>query len=281
MNDSNHPPGVVKPTKKTWLEKITHAITGEPQTKEEIVEVLRDGVERELLTQSSLTMLEGVLDVHDLRVKDVMVPRSQIIIVKNTMHLEEIVDIVSKSGHSRFPVIGENKDEILGILLAKDLLSFAFSPNKKFNLRDMLRNAEFIPESRRLDALLQDFRTKRNHMAVVVDEYGGITGLITIEDVIEQIVGDIADEHDAIDAPTIQKKVDNTFSIKALTTLEEFNEYFETNIESNEVETIGGFLMKKFGHLPKNGESIIIGEFVFKVVKADSRRIHLLEVIAL
>ena len=184
------------PKTQNWLEKLIHALTGEPTTKNELVDIIRDAFERELLDKNALSMIEGVIGVQELRVEDVMIPRSQMITVDKALPLTEIVEIVTNSGHSRFPVIGENKDEVLGTLLAKDLLNYAFKPSEKFNLKDILRPAVFIPESKRLDILLQEFRINRNHIAIVVDEYGGITGLITIEDVLEQIVGNIEDEYD-------------------------------------------------------------------------------------
>ena len=262
---------------KSWLEKITQIFTGEPKTKEDLIEVLREGANKEIVNHHSLNMMEGVLEVHELRVRDVMIPRSQMVIVKNDMDLQAIIDTVSNSGHSRFPVIAENKDEVVGILLAKDLLNYAFN-NEKFSLNNILRSAEFIPEGKRLDTLLQDFRKKRNHIAIVVDEYGGVTGLITIEDVIEQITGDIEDEHDAIEAPLIKKRVDGSFNIKALTELEEFNEYFHADLEDQSVETIGGLLLKKFGRLPEKNETIEIDKFLFKILRSDSRRILSIQV---
>jgi magnesium and cobalt transporter len=262
---------------KPWLNKLLAKLTNKPQDLNALLDIVQDAAIRELIDNETFHMLEGVLNVQELRVKDVMIPRTQMIIISNTSPVKEIITTITKSGYSRFPVSGENKDEIVGILLAKDLL--CNDSNNHFNLRDLLRPAIFIPESKRLVTLLQDFQIKRNHMAIVVDEYGGITGLITIEDVLEQIVGNIEDEHDTPENPTIRKHGNHIYSVKALTTIEEFNTFFNVNLETEDVETIGGLIMKNLGHLPKRGESIQIDNFNFKILKADNRRIHLLQVI--
>jgi len=265
---------------RSWLEKLGQALAGEPRDRHELMEILRDAAERHLLDPNSLGMIEGVLEVPELRVRDIMIPRSQMVVIEQVMSLEQILPIVITTVHSRFPVIGENKDEVLGILLAKDLLSYAFGDKQKpFNIRDILRIAVFVPESKRLDGLLQEFRMNRNHMAVVVNEYGGVTGLVTIEDILEQIVGTIEDEYDTQDDQFIKKYSENTFAVKALTPIDEFNEYFHIQLEDSEVDTIGGLIMREFGHLPKRGESIDIHGYRFKILRADSRRIHLLQVI--
>jgi magnesium and cobalt transporter len=267
------------PVSRSWLEKLGQILAGEPRDRNELVEILRDAAERHLLDLNSLGMIEGVLEVPELRVRDIMIPRSQMIVIEQDMPLEQILPIVITTVHSRFPVIGENKDEVLGILLAKDLLVFGFGDKQKpFNIRDVLRPATFVPESKRLDVLLQEFRLNRNHMAVVVDEYGGVTGLVTIEDVLEQIVGDIEDEHDTEDDQFIKKYNENTFAVKALTPIDEFNDYFQTELEDKEADTMGGLIIREFGHLPKRGESIEIQHLRFKVLRADNRRIHLLQV---
>lgn len=265
---------------RSWLEKLGQILAGEPRDRNELVEILRDAAERRLLDINSLGMIEGVLEVPELRVRDIMIPRSQMIVIEQDMPLEQILPIVITTVHSRFPVIGENKDEVLGILLAKDLLAYTFGDKEKpFNLQDVLRNAVFVPESKRLDVLLQEFRLNRNHMAVVVDEYGGVTGLITIEDVLEQIVGDIEDEHDTEDDSFIKKYSEDSFAVKALIPIDEFNEYFGLDLQDKEADTIGGLLLREFGHLPKRGETIEIQGYRFRVLRADSRRIHLLQVI--
>ena len=254
------------------------ALAGEPRDRSELVEILRDATERQLLDPKSLDMIEGVLEVPELRVRDIMIPRSQMVVIEEDMPLQAILPIVMTTVHSRFPVIGDNKDEVLGILLAKDLLAYAFGEKKPFNIKEILRPAVFVPESKRLDVLLQEFRLNRNHMAVVVDEYGGVTGLITIEDVLEQIVGDIEDEYDTDEAQYIRKYSERSFAVRALTPIEDFNEYFSTDFQDKEADTIGGLVLREFGHLPKRGESIEISKFRFKVLRADSRRIYLMQV---
>jgi len=265
---------------RTWLEKIGQILAGEPRDRNELIEILRDATERRLLDLNALGMIEGILQVPELRVRDIMIPRSHIIVIDQDMPFDQILPIVITTVHSRFPVIGENKDEVLGILLAKDLLSYAFdsTANKPFNIREILRPAVFVPESKRLDVLLQEFRKNRNHMAVVVDEYGGVTGLITIEDVLEQIVGDIEDEYDTDDDQLIKKYHENTYAVKALIAIDDFNDFFKTNIDDKDADTIGGLVTREFGHLPKRGESVAINGYKFKVLRADSRRIHLLQV---
>jgi magnesium and cobalt transporter len=265
---------------RSWLEKLGQVLAGEPRDRQELIEILREATERRLLDANSLGMIEGVLQIAELRVRDIMIPRSQMIVIEQDMPLDQILPIVMTTVHSRFPVIGENKDEIVGFLLAKDLLAFAFGHHEKpFDIREVLRSAMFVPESKRLDVLLQEFRRNRNHMAVVVDEYGGVTGLVTIEDVLEQIVGDIEDEYDTEDDQQIKQYNDNLYAVKALTTLDQFNEFFSSTLEAKEVETIGGLVIREFGRLPKRGESVEIDHFRFKVLRADKRRIHLLQVI--
>jgi magnesium and cobalt transporter len=265
---------------RSWLEKIGQVLAGEPRDRHELLEILRDAAERRLLDLNSLGMIEGILQVPELKVREIMIPRSHMVVIEQDMPLDQILPIVITTVHSRFPVIGENKDEVLGILLAKDLLAYAFGNKAKpFNIREVLRTAVFVPESKRLDVLLQEFRRNRNHMAVVVDEYGGVTGLVTIEDVLEQIVGDIEDEYDTDDDQLIKKYNDNTYAVKALTPIEEFNEFFGANLEAKDVDTIGGLVTREFGHLPKRGEFVEINDFRFKVLRGDNRRVHLLQVI--
>jgi len=264
---------------RNWLEKLGQVLAGEPRDRQELVEMLRDATDRQLLDPNALGMIEGVLEVPELRVRDIMIPRSQMVVLEQDMVLEQILPIVITTVHSRFPVIGENKDEVLGILLAKDLLPYAFGVNQKpFNLRELLRLAVFVPESKRLDVLLQEFRTNRYHMAIVVDEYGGVTGLVTIEDVLEQIVGEIEDEYDTQEDTQFKKLGENTYAVKALLPIDKFNEFFDSKLEDKEADTIGGLVLREFGHLPKRGESIDIANFRFKILRADSRRIHLLQI---
>jgi len=263
---------------RSWFEKISHALTGEPRDREQLVELLRDSEQRNLLDGDSLAMIEGVMHVSEMHVRDIMVPRSQMEVVKRELPPEEFVPAILESGHSRFPVIGENRDEIEGILLAKDVLAyFASSEENKFNIRDVMRSAVFIPESKRLNVLLKEFRSNRNHMAIVVDEYGGVAGLVTIEDVLEQIVGEIEDEYDVEEDSYIMKYANDHYSVKALTPVPEFNEYFDANLEEEEFDTVGGLIMKGFGHLPSRGESIELDGFQFTVLRSDNRRIHLLQ----
>jgi len=264
---------------RSWLERLSFALLGEPKDREQLVELLRDAQQRELLDPEALTMIEGVLQVAEMQVRDIMVPRAQMAVVERDAALDNILPVVIESAHSRFPVIDDNRDEVVGILLAKDLLAYYGQDNaKNFNVRDILRPAVFIPESKRLNVLLNEFRASRNHMAIVVDEYGGVAGLVTIEDVLEQIVGEIVDEHDIEEDAYIMKHNDNVYAVKALTPIEEFNHYFFAKFSDDEFDTIGGLVMNRFGRLPRRGEVISIDRFRFKILNADSRRIHLLQV---
>ncbi len=265
---------------RTWLERLSDALLREPTDREQLVSILRDAVERELIDTDALSMIEGVLQVSEMQVREIMIPRSQMAVVEGSLKPEEFLPMVLQTAHSRFPVIGDNKDEVLGILLAKDLLGYfaRLDGGSAFDLREVLRPAVFIPESKRLNVLLKDFRANRNHMAIVVDEYGGVSGLVTIEDVLEQIVGEIEDEHDFDDDIFIVKHTDTTFIVKALTPIEDFNEQFTTQFSDQEFDTIGGLVMRQFGRLPKRGESIDIEDLRFKVLRADNRRVHLLQV---
>lgn len=226
-------------------------------------------------------MIEGVLAVGGMQVRDIMVPRAQMVVVSEDEPPEDFVGAVIESGHSRFPVIGDNRDEVIGILLAKDLLAhFASGDRNRFALEDVMRPAVFIPESKRLNVLLREFRSSRNHMAIVVDEYGGVAGLVTIEDVLEQIVGDIDDEHDVDEDVSIRALGDGAHSVQALTPIEDFNEHFGTTLSDEEFDTIGGLVVNAFGHLPQQGESKDIAGLRFEVVRADGRRVHLLRVLS-
>ncbi|MBO6563398.1 MAG: CBS domain-containing protein [Pseudomonadales bacterium] len=263
---------------KTWLEKLSLALSGEPSSRSELLELLRSAEQRALLDGEALSIIEGALTVSDMQVREIMVPRAQVVFVRIDEEPAEFLSTVIGSGHSRFPVLGENQDEVVGILLAKDLLSLAHKDRKqKFNLRDSLRPCTAIPESKRLDILLQEFRATRNHLAVVYDEYGGISGIVTIEDVLEQIVGDIEDEYDFEEEGFINEHADGSFTIKALTPIEDFNEYFEIQFSDEEFDTIGGLVTSCFGHLPKRDEEVAIDQFQFKVLNADGRRVHLLQ----
>ncbi len=271
----------VKSTNKTWLEKLSNALVGEPQDREQLLEILRDAQQRDLFDGYALAMIEGVFDVAEEQVRDVMIPRSQMVVVEQDGSLADILATVTPSGHSRFPVIGDNRDEVVGILLAKDLLQYVDEEESDFNLRDIIRPPVFIPESKRLNVLLKEFRASRNHMAIVIDEYGGVAGLVTIEDVLELIVGDIDDEHDLEEDQNIRPHGNKQYVVLALTEIEEFNEYFKADFNDEEFDTIGGLILGQLGHMPKRGEELEIGGFGFKVLGADSRRIHRLQVMAL
>jgi magnesium and cobalt transporter len=263
-----------------WLKRITQSMSGEPRDLAELIEDLRETSERGLFNGDALVMLEGVLAVADMQVRDIMVPRSQMVFVERDESPEKLVQLVVESGHSRFPVIGEDRDQILGILLAKDLLRVQIEGGEHFEIREYMRPVVFVPESKRLNVLLKEFRLSHNHLAMVVDEYGGVCGLVTIEDVIEQIVGEIDDEHDVEDDQTIRRESEREFSVRALTPIAEFNEYFGTAFSDEEYDTIGGLLMQEFGRLPRRGETIQIGELEFRILRADRRRIDLLRVIS-
>lgn len=266
-------------TRRSWLERIGDKLSREPRDRDELMELLRDAEQRQLLDPYALVMIEGVLDVSEMQVRDVMIPRAQMVVIEHDKTPEEIVPIMVESAHSRFPVIGDNKDEVIGILLAKDLLTYFAAPRaSEFNLRDVLRPAVFIPESKRLNMLLREFRTSRNHMAIVVDEYGGVAGLVTIEDVLEEIVGEIEDEHDIDDDAYIVKISDARFTVKGITPIEDFNLEVGAGFSDDEFDTVGGLVTNEFGRVPKRGESITFGAFQFKVLRADNRRIQLLQV---
>jgi len=262
-----------------WLKRITQSMSGEPRDLAELIEDLREASSRGLFDGDALVMLEGVLAVADMQVRDIMVPRSQMVFVERDEPPDKLVALVVESGHSRFPVIGEDRDQILGILLAKDLLRLQTAGDEPFEIREYMRPVVFVPESKRLNVLLKEFRLSHNHIAMVVDEYGGVCGLVTIEDVIEQIVGEIDDEHDVEDDQTIRRESEREFTVRALTPIADFNEYFGTAFSDEEYDTIGGLLMQEFGRLPRRGETIQVGELEFRVVRADRRRIDLLRVI--
>jgi magnesium and cobalt transporter len=263
---------------KTWLEKLSLALTGEPSSRDELIELLRSAQQRDLLDMEALSIIEGALVVSDMQTREIMVPRSQVVFVRLDMTPEEFLPLIIDSGHSRFPVLAEDMDKVIGILLAKDLLPLALDKKRsRFNMRDILRTCTRIPESKRVNVLLQEFREKRNHIAVVFDEYGGVSGIVTIEDVLEQIVGDIEDEYDFDEDDFIKQHTDGSFTVKALTPIEDFNEHFGCRFSDDDVDTIGGIVLGQFGHLPKRDECVTVDSFHFKVLNADSRRIHLLE----
>lgn len=263
-----------------WFHRVKQALLSkELKTKQELLDLIRDAQQREILSPDTLQMVEGSLQVSEMHVRDIMIPRAQAVALEVNDAPENLVKVVVESGHSRFPVVGENRDDVQGIFLAKDLLDYyATGQQEPFNMRDVMRPAIFIPESKRLNVLLREFRTSRNHMAIVIDEYGGMAGLVTIEDVIEQIVGDIDDEHDFEDEVYINPRDNGYYLVWALTPIEEFNLYFDVTLDEAEMDTIGGLVMKSFGHLPKRGETIDLEDFHFEVMRANNRRIHLLRI---
>jgi len=263
----------------SWLERVKRALSKKPQNKTQLITLLQDAQQRELLSTETLGMIDGALKVSEQHVRDIMIPRSHMIVLELHDPPDQLVKTIVESGHSRFPVIGENRDDVQGIFLAKDLLEYyAKGGGNQFNMRDVMRPTVFIPESKRLNVLLREFRTSRNHIAIVVDEYSGVAGLVTIEDVIEQIVGEIDDEHDIDDPVYIKPNHHGFYSILALTPIEDFNEYFKANLNKDEFDTISGLLLQAFGHLPKRGENIELNGFSFQVVRANRRRIQLLRV---
>ncbi len=260
-----------------WLERIGRAFGSEPRSREGLIELLRDLSDQGLIEPETLAMLEGALKVDELQVRDVMVPRSHMVVIADGTPMDEILPIIIESGHSRFPVVGEHRDEIKGILLAKDLLRMV-SNDSDIVIDDLIRTAVIIPESKRLNVLLREFRISKNHMAIVVDEYGGVSGLITIEDVLEEIVGDIDDEHDPDAVQDIQRCDNGKYLVQALTDIDDFNESFETDFSDDEYDTIGGLVVAEFGRLPESGETVAIGDWNFVVTDADDRRLHAMEV---
>lgn len=263
-----------------WLRRITDTFSGEPRDMEELTGVLRQAKERGIINEDAYEMLEGVLEVSEMQVRDIMVPRSQMVIVNRDDEPKAILPVVIESGHSRFPVIGEDRDQVVGILLAKDLLRyFTEGGRENFDIKEVLRSVVFIPESKRLNVLLKEFRISHHHMAIVVDEYGGVSGLVTIEDVLEQIVGDIGDEYDVDDELDIRKEGERQFTVRAQTAIEDFNSYFGTEFSDEEFDTIGGLAINLLGCLPRRGETFALGGMEFKVLRADRRRLETLRVI--
>jgi magnesium and cobalt transporter len=257
-------------------------VTREPYNTEQLVDLLRAAQRHNLFDLDALAMLEGVLQVDEMQVRDIMIPRSQVVFLDRDASKDVLVRTIVESGHSRFPVIGDSRDEIVGVLLAKDMLLYACEgSDSAINLREILRPAIFVPESKRLNVLLKEFRSSRNHMAIVVDEYGGVAGMVTIEDVLEQIVGEIEDEHDVEEDYTIRRHSEMHYTIKALTPIEDFNEYFGKQFSDEEFDTIGGLVVHQIGHLPKRGERTVIDNLLFKVLRADNRRVHMLQLTVL
>ncbi|MFT2091000.1 CNNM family magnesium/cobalt transport protein CorC [Paraglaciecola sp. 2405UD69-4] len=279
MSEDN-PPSTNGSANKGWIDKIVQTFTGEPQNKEELFGVIAEAEQREVINPETKEMIEGVMEVSEMRVRDIMIPRAQMKTIEIDQSVEEFLPILLESAHSRFPVINEDKDHIEGILLAKDLLEYAFIPGKEFELKNILRPAVIVPESKRVDVLLKEFRQKRYHMAIVVDEYGGVSGLVTIEDILELIVGEIEDEHDVEESEFdgIRPLNKYTYSVKALTSLEDFNKFFETQFNEEDADTIGGIVLKAFGHMPQRDEEVTIKDIQFKVTNSDKRRLLQLKV---
>ncbi len=265
---------------RSLLDRLLQAFGSEPRDINDLLTLLRQAQRRQIFGRDALTMIEGVFQVADMQARDLMIPRSQMVVVERDTTLETMLPPIIESGHSRFPVIDDNRDEVVGVLLAKDILRyFPESERARFDLRDILRKPVFVPESKRLNTLLQEFRSSRNHMAIVVDEYGGTAGLITIEDVLEQIVGDIDDEHDADEEPQIREHGSGRYTVDALTPIEDFNDYFECDYSDEGFDTIGGLVVHHLGHVPVAGETATIDRFWFRVLDADSRRIRELQVV--
>src|SRR5690606_27327771 len=267
---------------RSWRERLSQFFSSGPSSREELSELVRSLKDRDIIDHETHGILEGGLQVAQMQARDVMIPRSQMIAIKASASPKEFLPIIIDTAHSRFPVLGDDPDEIIGIMLAKDLLPLALDPARmeRFSIKDHLRRALVIPESKRLDSLLRDFRISRNHMAVVVDEYGGVAGLVTIEDVLEQIVGEIGDEHDeAEDVTTLSAaQADGQYVVDALTPIEDFNERFGADFDDDEYDTIGGLVTAAIGHLPDAGEELTLGRFGFRVARADARRLHALHV---
>ena len=271
-----------RPPVPPWWKKLTQSLAGGPQTREDLLAILQAAREQQLMDADALLMIQGVMGTAESQVRDIMIPRGQMSVVEQDWPLEQVLRVVVESGHSRFPVVTDSRDKVAGILLAKDLLRYTatvpgFDPGT-FELARMLRPAVFIPESKRLNVLLKEFRGSRNHMAIVVDEYGGVAGLVTIEDVVEQIVGEISDEYDESESAKIQKQDERRFLVNGLTPVADFNEYFGADFPTDGFDTVGGLVVHRFGHMPRRGESVRIGRFGFNVQRADTRRVHQLQV---
>jgi magnesium and cobalt transporter len=262
----------------TWIWRLIHGREDETAGRDEILGFLSECRKRGLLHADELAMLQGVLDVSETHVREIMIPRSRMVVLRQGDSTEDLLSTIVESGHSRFPVIGADRDEVVGILLAKDVLKHYRDTDAEFRIEELLRPAVFIPESKRLNTLLKEFREGHQHMAVVVDEYGGVSGLATIEDVLEQIVGEIDDEHDPEDVDPIQELEGGRYSVLALTRIDAFNEYFGTDFEDEEYETVGGLILQELGRLPRRGEQVKCGGMIFNVTRGDRRRIHSVEV---
>lgn len=268
------------PVRLSWWRRLTQRLAHSPNSRADVLELMRGAVDNRLIDSDAAAMIQGVFETAELQVRDIMVPRAQMVVIERDWPASRVLREVVEAGHSRFPVIGDSRDEVLGILLAKDLLRAPLpaGESEPFDLTRWLRPAAIVPDSKRVNMLLKDFRKSRNHMAIVVDEYGGVAGLVTIEDVLEQIVGEIDDEYDESESARILKQDERRFLVMGLTPIEEFNEYFDARFSDEDFDTVGGLVIHGFGHMPRRGESIAIDRFQFNVQRADSRRLHLLQV---
>ena len=265
--------------KPSMFNRLVSLIGKKKDERAKLLDTLRESQQQGVIDMDALIMIEGVFQVSEMRVRDIMVPRSHMVVIQKDQGVDKMLSIVASSGHSRFPVIDEGLDEIVGILLAKDLAHYSDEVSREsFELKDILRPAVFVPESKRLNVLLKDFRTSRNHMAVVIDEYSGVAGLVTIEDVLEQIVGEIDDEHDAADAINIHRHGFNRYTLKGVTPITEFNAFFSTQFSNEQFDTVAGLILNELGHMPERGEEVIIDNFQFKIISSSSRRINNLQV---
>ncbi len=271
-----------EPEEKSWLDKISQLFSSEPKSRDDLLDVLKVAESNDVIDSDALKIIDGAMQVSEMQVREIMVPRTQMTVIKAGQPFNDMLDLIVKTAHSRYPVIGETMDEVLGILLAKDLLPLVSQNNTdNFDITTLLRPATVVPESKRLNVLLREFRENRNHMAMVIDEYGGVAGLVTIEDVLEEIVGDIEDEHDVAQDTYIKKLADNDYIVKALTPIEDFNEEFKADFSDEEFDTIGGIILQQFGHMPRRNEMATVNGYQFKVLNADNRQVHLLRMSAI
>jgi len=269
----------IEPRPKSWIDKITQLFSDEPTDTKSLLELLRNAEQDRVLDADALSIIEGALQVSSMQVRDIMIPRSQVVTVAANLPAKDIIELVIEASHSRFPVVGDNVDNVMGILLAKDLLPLSLGNGKeKFDIKDVVRPATFVPESKRLNVLLKEFRETRHHMAIVIDEYGSVSGAVTIEDVLEQIVGEIEDEYDVDDESYIKKFDEENHIVKAITPVDDFNEYFKTDFSDPEFSTVGGLVLQQFGRIPERGETVNIGPFLVTILNADSRQIKLIKV---
>jgi magnesium and cobalt transporter len=263
---------------RSWVEKLTHFLSGVPQSRSDLEGVLSLAAENEIIDEDARTIMEGALSVSDMQVRDIMIPRAQMVVIKADIDLQEALPQIVHAGHSRYPVIDDSLDNVVGILLAKDLLPLILSRDSDFDLRVLMRPTVVVPESKRLNVLLREFRQNRNHMAIVIDEYGGVAGLVTIEDVLEEIVGEIEDETDTAEGRNIRKISDSDYFVQAQTPIDDFNDYFDVELSDEEFDTIGGLVVNAFGHVPARNDTTTFDGFEFRVVNADQRRLLSLRV---